>query len=171
MATFVEIVQSDGSIKIKAVCRIWKDGKQVARCKTFKTAREAEEWASKVELLMSHEKAKKKLSGVVKKLNSQFECDDDYRSLKTIGEFVDEFRTALDHFEPLLDQTFLMLRSDTIEDFFEERIRAGARSTELLFEAELLYSIFRHRDGIDNKRSANLVQMAIAALRTRGLMD
>lgn len=120
---------------------------------------------------MKREKVKDTLSGVVKKLDQYGESDDDYRSLKTIGEFVDEFITALDHFEPLLDQTFLMLRVDTIEAFFEERIRAGASSSELLFEAELLYSIFRHRDGIDNKRSANLVQMAITALRTRGLMD
>lgn len=50
MATFVEIVQADGSIKIKAVCRIWKDGKQVSQSKTFKTKTEAEQWAGKVEL-------------------------------------------------------------------------------------------------------------------------
>ena len=91
--------------------------------------------------------------------------------IKTIGEFVGEFQTALDHFEVLSNQTFLMLRSDTIEKFFEERGREGASSAELLFEAELLYSIFRYRDEIDNKRSANLVQMAITSLRTRGLMD
>ena len=171
MATYVEITQADGSIKIKAVCRIWKDGKQISQSKTFKTRLEAERWAGTVELVMKREKVKEELSGAIKKLEQRDETDDDYRSLKTIGEFVGEFQTALDHFEVLSNQTFLMLRSDTIEKFFEERGREGASSAELLFEAELLYSIFRYRDEIDNKRSANLVQMAITSLRTRGLMD
>ncbi|WP_422459107.1 hypothetical protein [Endozoicomonas sp. ALB115] len=171
MATFVDIVQADGSIKIKAVCRIWKEGKQVSKSKTFKTRPEAEAWAGKIELLMKRENTKRTLHGIVQRLDQRFESYDDECSLRTIGEFVGVFKTALDHFKPLEDTTFLMLRSDTIEAFFEKRVEEGASSKELLFEAELLFSIFRYRDGKDNKRSANLVQMAITALRTRGIME
>ena len=64
MPTYIERTGADGLIRVKALARVWVNGKQVNRVKTFhrKDGRDykerAEAWASKTESELKAKKAK-----------------------------------------------------------------------------------------------------------------
>lgn len=168
MATFVEVVQASGAIKIKAICRVWREGKQVSKSKTFTTMEEAELWAGDVEQSMQVEIAREKLEKVSEPV-SEFKPFD---RCETIGDLIKNFAVSLKNLQAMSNESFLLLRSEDFENYFERRIKKeGASEAEIEVEIDLIYSMFRFRDQATGNRETNLVQMALTALRTRGVMN
>lgn len=166
MATFVDVKQANGYVKTKAVCRVWKDGKQISKSKTFWVRSEAEEWAEDIEQSMK--------SGVLedrlKKLKAK-EKKHLFEGAQTIGELQDVYHQALAHIGRLAKEPLILISVNTFTKYFEKRIDNGADQESLDLEADLLFFMFRHLDQLTGRRDANLVQMAITALRARGLME
>lgn len=166
MATFVDVKQADGYIKTKAVCRVWRDGKQVAKCKTFKTRIEAEEWAEEIEREMKGEVIEEQIKSVKPKKRKHL-----FEEIQTIGELQDVYHQAQAHISQLAKEPLILISVNTFTRYFEDRIKNGADRVMVDLEADLLFSMLRHLDQLTGRRDSNLVQMAITALRTRGLMD
>ncbi|ELU16557.1 hypothetical protein CAPTEDRAFT_203751 [Capitella teleta] len=129
---------------------------------------EAEAWAGDVEHDMKVEIAQEKLEKVSEPV-SDFKPFD---HCETIGDLIKNFAVSLKNLQAMGNESFLLLRSDDFENYFERRIKKeGASKAEIDVEIDLIYSMFRFRDQLTGKRETNLVQMAITELRTRGLMD
>lgn len=166
MATFVDVPTASGEVKTKAVCRIWRDGKQVNKCKTFLSRSDAEAWAVDIERAMKEKLAEEQLEALRPADRNQNPED-----LETLGDVNRVFAMALTRLNSMDSESFLLVSVNTLVRYFEKRIKAGASEAEVGLEADLLYSMFRYRDQVTGKREANLVQMALTALRTRGLMN
>ena len=165
MATFVEVPGAKGKVRHKALCRVWQGPKQVSKSKTFGTRSEAERWAAEVERSMQEEVQEKKMAGL---RNDRKEF---HHPLETIGDVQNIFHLAQAHISAIGRESFLLLSVNKLVEYFENRVQAGANGSEIELEAELLYSMFRYRDNLSDRRDANLVQIALTALRTRGVLQ
>ena len=160
MATFVDVVRNKGTM-VKVLCRVRHEGKQITKSKTFKTRVDAEKWAAEIERSMQEEIGELKLAGL-RNDNKKFQ-----HPLETIGDVQNIFHLAQAHISAIGRESFLLLSVNKLVCYFEDRVQAGAKESEIELEADLLYSMFRYRDNLTGRRDANLVQMAVTALRTR----
>lgn len=165
MASFVEVPGANGKVRIKAVCRVWRGKKQATKCKTFAGREEAKRWADEIEHTMQKEVMGEKLEALKIKKKAYLP------EIETIKDVQDIYQKAQDNISQLGQESFLLIRVDTIVQYFEGRIEAGGSEEELELEADLLYSMFGYLAKKTGRRDANLVQMALTALRTRGLIQ
>lgn len=159
MATFVDLPAANGQIKTKAVCRVWNDGKQIAKCKTFKTRSEAEKWALGIEQSM-------KKSSLIEKVNGSginIQTKSSVSEAETLSDILDLYLQSSACLMPLLDIPILILGANKLAKHFENRMREGATSEDIQLEADLLTLLFRYSDRKHNRRSSNLVAMALTA--------
>lgn len=164
MASFVEVPGANGKVRFKAICRVWRGKKQATKCKTFGDREEAKRWAAEIEKSMQKEVMEEKLESLKIKKKTYLP------EIETIGDVQDIYHKAQDNISQLGQESFLLIRVDTIVQYFEDRIKAGGSEEELELEADLLYSMFSYLAKRTGSRDANLVQMALTALRTRGIM-
>ena len=165
MASFVEVPGANGKIRIKAVCRVWRGKKQATKCKTFADREKAQRWADEVEHAMQKEVMDEKLEAL--KIRKREYLPE----IETIGQIQDIYQKAQVNISKLGQESILLIRVDTIVKYFENRIQEGGSEEELELEADLLYSMFQYLAKKTGRRDANLVQMALTALRTRGVFQ
>ena len=159
MATFVDVPGANGQIKTKAICRVWHDGKQVAKCKTFKNKDEAEKWA------LNMEKSMKK-SLLIEKIN-QNEIELPIQKVETLGDVMDLYFQSSAYLTSLLDVPVALLGVNKLVKHFEDRLRARATSEDIHREAELLSLLLRFSDRKNDRKDSNLVAMALTAVHMK----
>ena len=170
MPNYVDVPQANGEIKIKAVCRVRKsDGKQAYKTKTFKQTerKQAEAWAESTEREMKVERKQQELAALKQPVSDYLP----FESAKTVGDLIAIYADALRKIQALGSESFLLIRSEDIVHYFEKRVKEGASKEAIRLESDLLYAMFKRRDGVTGLRDTNLVQMAITALHTKGVID
>ncbi|WP_163370973.1 hypothetical protein [Endozoicomonas acroporae] len=162
MATFVDVPGANGEIKIKAVCRVWKDGKQKARCKTFPSREAAELWADDVEQSMKEKVAEERLTEIQQPANPIHS----QAALETINDMQEIAVRAHGCISSMLGQeSFLLLGVNNLVCYFEQRIKEGATENEIRLEVDLLCVMFQYRDQYTGSKDFFKLKLALSTIR------
>ena len=171
MATYQERKNKNGATKIKAICRIWLDGKQINRTKSFDTREEAERWATETEAQMQSDKVRK-VYGSPSMVGSQIPTFkpslEEGGSNVTVLDMVEGTAKALEKIQKHLGKTELsFINTSCLINYFIMRSRERATVIEIENEKLILRDIVSQFSGSGTNR-ANIVALAFQAAQADG---
>ena len=180
MATFQHRTGANGTRRVKAIARVWLNGKQVNKVKTFSEKdsndyeQEARCWAEKTENTLKAEKAKllyQSTAGV----SAQQECEDLKLKItplqgNTVGDYLVQFKDATEqlntqfgHIE--LGKSSVKISTNQVWTYIMHRHEAKASKQQINTELQLLRDLISQ---LNPNQNTDIVSLALQAAQADG---